>query len=149
MRGLDGAPEWPVIRSILPRVTGKRAADLGCGFGWVSRWMREQGAASVLGLDLSQNMLARAREATDAPAIEYRIADLETLVLPEAAFELIYSADQRRRAAGDHSILGIISLDKLVPGIQKGHDIDELADRHRIEVRHRHGGVERQPSLEA
>lgn len=90
--GLDGAPEWPAIRAMLPDLTGKRVADLGCGFGWASRWMREQGAAAVLGFDLSQNMIARAKADTVDPAIEYRIADIETLDLPEAAFELIYSA---------------------------------------------------------
>jgi len=90
--GLDGAPEWPAIRAMLPVLEDKRVVDLGCGFGWASRWMREQGAASVLGLDLSQNMVARARADTADPAIEYRIADLETLELPEAAFDLVYSA---------------------------------------------------------
>ncbi|WP_019170288.1 class I SAM-dependent methyltransferase [Pseudaminobacter salicylatoxidans] len=90
--GLDGAPEWPAIRAMLPMLEDKRVVDLGCGFGWASRWMREHGAASVLGLDLSQNMIARARADTADPAIEYRIADLETLELPEAAFDLVYSA---------------------------------------------------------
>lgn len=89
--GLDGAPEWPAIRAMLPMLEDKRVVDLGCGFGWASRWMREHGAASVLGLDLSQNMIARARADTADPAIEYRIADLETLELPEAAFDLVYS----------------------------------------------------------
>ena len=92
IRGLDGAPEWPAIRNMLPDVAGRRVADLGCGFGWASRWLREQGAASVLGFDLSQNMIDRARASTNDPGIEYRIADLEDLMLPEAAFELIYSA---------------------------------------------------------
>ena len=32
--GLDGAPEWPTIRSMLPDLGGKRVVDLGCGFGW-------------------------------------------------------------------------------------------------------------------
>ncbi len=91
VHGLAGAPEWPAIRAMLPDVTGKRVADLGCGFGWVSRWMREQGAASVLGLDLSRNMIARAKADTDDPAIEYRVADLEELELP-GSFDLIYSA---------------------------------------------------------
>jgi SAM-dependent methyltransferase len=90
--GLDGAPEWPAVRDMLPELAGKHIADLGCGFGWASRWMREHGAASVLGLDLSQNMIARAKGSTADPAIEYRIADIETLNLPEAAFDLIYSA---------------------------------------------------------
>jgi SAM-dependent methyltransferase len=92
VHGLAGAPEWPAIRAMLPALAGSRVVDLGCGFGWASRWMRAQGAASVLGLDLSENMVARARADTVDPAIEYRIADLETLELPEAAFDLVYSA---------------------------------------------------------
>ncbi len=92
VHGLDGAPEWPAIRAMLPDVAGKRVADLGCGFGWTSRWFRENGAASVLGLDLSQNMINRARADTDDAAIDYRIADLDTFELPEAAFDMVYSA---------------------------------------------------------
>jgi len=38
----------------------------------------------VLGLDLSQNMIARAKADTSDPAIEYWIADIDTLELPEA-----------------------------------------------------------------
>jgi Methylase involved in ubiquinone/menaquinone biosynthesis len=92
VHGLDGAPEWPAIRELLPDLNGRRVADLGCGFGWASRWMREQGAASVLGFDLSQNMIARAKADTTDPAIEYRVSDLETLELPPATFDLVYSA---------------------------------------------------------
>lgn len=90
--GLDGATEWPTVRAMLPPLAGKRVADLGCGFGWASRWMRAQGAVSVRGFDLSEKMLARARQDTADPAIEYRIADLETLELPNAAFDLVYSS---------------------------------------------------------
>lgn len=90
--GLDGAPEWPAIRTMLPDLVGKRVVDLGCGFGWASRWMREQGAVSVLGLDVSENMIRRARADTIDPEIEYRISDIEILELPAAAFDLAYSA---------------------------------------------------------
>jgi 2-polyprenyl-3-methyl-5-hydroxy-6-metoxy-1,4-benzoquinol methylase len=76
--GLDGMPEWPTLQAMLPELKGLRVVDLGCGFGWFCRWARQQGAASVLGLDLSENMLARARETTRDPAISYRQADLET-----------------------------------------------------------------------
>jgi SAM-dependent methyltransferase len=92
VQGLAGAPEWPAIRALLPDVAGRRIVDLGCGFGWFARWAREQGAASVLGIDLSEKMIARARADTDDAGIDYRIADLETLELPPAAFELAYSA---------------------------------------------------------
>lgn len=90
--GLEGAPEWPLVRGMLPAIAGKRVVDLGCGLGWVSRWMREQGASSVLALDISKRMIQRARAATDDSGIEYRIADLETLELPEAAFDIAYSS---------------------------------------------------------
>lgn len=92
VQGLAGAPEWPAIRAMLPDMSGKRVVDLGCGFGWASRFMFEAGARSVLGVDLSENMIARAKADTADDAIVYRIADLETLVLPEAAFDFAYSA---------------------------------------------------------
>jgi SAM-dependent methyltransferase len=90
--GLDGMPEWLTLRAMLPDLKGLRIIDLGCGFGWFCRWAREAGAAEVLGLDISANMLARARETTADPAVTYRQADLETLDLPSAAFDFAYSA---------------------------------------------------------
>ncbi len=115
VEGLDGAPEWPAIRRMLPDVAGKRVADLGCGFGWASRWFRQQGAASVLGLDLSQNMIARARAWTDDPGIVYRIADLDTLELPEAPFDLVYSALAFHYVADFRRLIRTIAM-ALVPG---------------------------------
>ena len=91
-RGLDGAWEWPLLKSLLPGLNGKRILDLGCGFGWFARWARQQGAASVLGLDVSNNMLERARELTADNAIEYRRVDLEEAEFPESAFDLVFSA---------------------------------------------------------
>ena len=90
--GLDGMPEWPALKAMLPDLKGRRVVDLGCGFGWFCRWAREAGAADVLGLDVSENMLARARETTRDSAIRYRQADLETIDLPPAAFDIAYSA---------------------------------------------------------
>ena len=75
-----------------PALAGKRVLDLGCGFGWFARWARAHGATSVLGIDLSERMIARAQADTADAAIEYRIADLELLELPEASFDWAYSA---------------------------------------------------------
>jgi SAM-dependent methyltransferase len=92
VHGLAGAAEWPVIKTLLPEMTGLRVVDLGCGFGWFSRFAAEEGAASVLGLDLSENMIARARAENAHPAIAYEIADLEQLKLPAGVFDLAYSS---------------------------------------------------------
>jgi len=90
--GLDGAPEWPVLRGMLPDVAGLRVLDLGCGFGWFCRWARERGAARVRGIDVSEKMLARARAETPDAAITYTMADMEHLVLSSASFDLVYSS---------------------------------------------------------
>ncbi|HEY6980987.1 class I SAM-dependent methyltransferase [Reyranella sp.] len=92
VQGLAGAPEWPSLQAMLPDLRGRRVVDLGCGFGWFCRFAREAGAAGVLGIDVSENMLARAREMTSDPAIVYRQADLEGLDLPEGTFDLVYSS---------------------------------------------------------
>ena len=92
IEGLAGAPEWPALRAMLPPLRGARVLDLGCGFGWFSRWTREQGAAETVGIDVSEKMLARARAETSDPAIIYERADLEQVELPERAYELVYSA---------------------------------------------------------
>jgi SAM-dependent methyltransferase len=92
MRGLEGAPEWMAIHARLPQMQDLRVVDLGCGYGWFCRWARERGAASVLGLDVSRRMLQRARSLTHDEGIRYETADLETLELPQAAFDLAYSS---------------------------------------------------------
>ncbi|RUY31343.1 class I SAM-dependent methyltransferase [Mesorhizobium sp. M7A.F.Ca.US.001.04.1.1] len=92
VEGLEGAAEWPATRAMLPDVGGLRVVDLGCGFGWFCRWAREHGAAQVLGLDLSEKMLARARAAGPDAGISYETADLDRLSLPEASFDLVYSS---------------------------------------------------------
>ena len=91
VEGLDGAPEWPTLRAMLPPLKGIRIVDLGCGFGWFSRWAAEQGAAAILGIDLSERMLAQARDASPSTII-YRQGDLAILTLPPLAFDLAYSS---------------------------------------------------------
>ncbi|UVL57903.1 bifunctional 2-polyprenyl-6-hydroxyphenol methylase/3-demethylubiquinol 3-O-methyltransferase UbiG [Pseudomonas sp. B21-035] len=90
--GLAGAAEWPALQALLPPVEGLDVVDLGCGYGWFCRWAAEQGAASVLGLDVSSLMLDKARSSTLDARIRYAREDLDTLELPKAAFDLAYSS---------------------------------------------------------
>ena len=89
--GLDAAPEWPTLRDMLPHVRGRRVVDLGCGYGWFSRWAATQGAETVLAIDVSERMLARAHEEPHE-RIVYERQDLETLALPDKAFDIAYSS---------------------------------------------------------
>jgi SAM-dependent methyltransferase len=92
VEGLAGAAEWPALRALLPDLHGTKVVDLGCGYGWFCRWAAEHGAHKVLGLDVSERMLARAMDLTADSTITYLRADLEKLDLPEAAFDLAYSS---------------------------------------------------------
>lgn len=93
VHGLDGAPEWPAVRAMLPDMAGARVLDLGCGFGWFARWAAEHGARSVIGYDVSANMLERARSDTppDLP-VEYRTADLDRLTLTPESCDVAHSS---------------------------------------------------------
>ena len=92
VEGLDGAPEWPALRALLPDLPGLRVLDLGCGFGWFCRWARQQGAAHVVGIDVSERMLARSRATTHDAAITYTRADMERLELSMESFDVAYSS---------------------------------------------------------
>ncbi|MES0879815.1 class I SAM-dependent methyltransferase [Roseibium sp. SCP14] len=54
--------ELTVFMEVLGDVSGKRVLDLACGDGRLTRIMAHGGAAEVLGLDVSTEMLGRAKE---------------------------------------------------------------------------------------
>lgn len=91
-KGLDGAPEWPRLREMLPDLTGARVLDLGCGFGWFCRFARSEGATRVRGIDLSAKMLDKAHSMALDNGIVYEKADLEHLTLPENAYDVVFSS---------------------------------------------------------
>ena len=115
VRGLDGAPEWPSLRAMLPPLAGRRVVDLGCGFGWFCRWAAGQGAAGVRGIDLSERMLERALAGTSDPAVTYERGDLERLDLPVAAFEVAYASLSLHYVADLDRLLATVHR-ALVPG---------------------------------
>lgn len=91
VKGLDGAPEWPALRNLLPSLQDQRVLDLGCGYGWFCRYAQQQGAREVVGLDVSEKMLAQAVAMSTQPGITYQRADLETLQL-SSTFDIVYSS---------------------------------------------------------
>ncbi len=92
VEGLCGAGEWHALRRLLPALTGARVLDLGCGFGWHCRYAAEHGAASVLGIDLSEKMLERARQMTQDSCVAYRRCAIESYDYPADTFDLVLSS---------------------------------------------------------
>lgn len=90
--GLEAAGEWPAFRALLPTLHEKNVLDLGCGFGWHCRYAREQQARSVVGVDLSEKMIARARESTNDAAIKYIRLAIEDINFPAEEFDVVLSS---------------------------------------------------------
>ena len=84
-RGLDGAWEWPLLKSLLPELKGKRILDLGCtALAWLVRvghGSRVQLTSSVS--TLSQRMLDRARGSFSRPTTR---SNTEKLILKKQSF---------------------------------------------------------------
>ncbi len=74
--------EVPTVKRLLSgQIEGRSVLDLACGTGYYSRLFIRWGAAGVVGVDVSETMVAAAREAEarDRLGIEYRVADAATL----------------------------------------------------------------------
>ena len=90
--GLEGAGEWQALKKLLPCFQGKRVLDLGCGYGWHCIYAAEQGAKSVTGIDISEKMLAVAREKTAFPNITYLRLPIEDADFPAGSFDVVISS---------------------------------------------------------
>ncbi|AZB10229.1 class I SAM-dependent methyltransferase [Chryseobacterium sp. G0162] len=90
--GLEGAGEWHALKNMLPDFKDKNVLDLGCGFGWHCRYAMENGAKSVIGIDLSEKMLTRAQEINNLEGILYERKALEDVDYPAEQFDVILSS---------------------------------------------------------
>jgi SAM-dependent methyltransferase len=87
-------------------LAGKDVLDVACGEGHYTRKLRQAGAASVVGVDVSARMieLARAQEGAEPLGVEYRVEDARAIAGAEefdlvvAAWLLVYARDRAELA---------------------------------------------------
>lgn len=89
--GLKSAGEWHQLQPLFPPLQGKTVLDLGCGYGWHSRYAADQGARSVLGIDLSERMIHEAKSRNAAENITYQVCGLEEYEYPNSAYDFVIS----------------------------------------------------------
>lgn len=89
--GLRAAGEWHQLRCLFPPLRGQNLLDLGCGYGWHCKFAAEQGAAQVLGIDLSRNMIEEAQKRNADSVITYRICGIEDYEYPENTWDQVIS----------------------------------------------------------
>lgn len=73
--------EWFSYKKLLANAAGMSVLDLACGEGFYTRRIKNMGAANVVGVDISENMieLARKREDKEQLGIQYIVCDVMTL----------------------------------------------------------------------
>jgi len=91
-KGLLGAGEWYEFQKLLPNLKNSTVLDLGCGYGWHCRYVIENGAKSVIGVDLSEKMLEKANEINELEGIEYQRNAIEELTFRSGQFNLVISS---------------------------------------------------------
>jgi SAM-dependent methyltransferase len=89
--GLSAAGEWHQLKPLFPSLAGKNVLDLGCGYGWHCIFAARQGAAQVLGLDLSRKMIEEAIKRNKKTQIEYRVCGIEEYEYPESMWDCVVS----------------------------------------------------------
>ena len=84
--------ETPILSGMLPDLHGKKILDIGCGMGQHARQYADRGADAVLGIDISANMLAYAREHNSGSNIRYRQLAMEDIDTIDETFDLVTSS---------------------------------------------------------
>lgn len=81
----------PWVRDQLP-APRSRVLDLGCGAGFLSNYLSEQGN-SVVGIDLSSGALEVARAHDESSRVEYRLGDATRLPFADGSFDAVCAMD--------------------------------------------------------
>ena len=84
--------EIPALFSMMPDLKGKRVLDLGCGFGEHCKQFIEQGAQKVVGIDISEKMLAVAQKENANPNISYINMSMENIGELDEKFDVVVSS---------------------------------------------------------
>ncbi|HIT64650.1 MAG TPA: class I SAM-dependent methyltransferase [Candidatus Ventrimonas merdavium] len=84
--------EMPALFSLLPDLKNQTVLDLGCGFGEHCIHYIEQGAKKVVGIDISEKMLAIAKAENSHPNISYLHMPMEDLAGLDMQFDVVISS---------------------------------------------------------
>ncbi len=84
--------EMPAIYSELPDLNGKKVLDLGCGSGNNCMKAVELGAKSVLGIDVSKNMISLAKKVSKDAKIKYKVLAMEELSSLKGKYDVVISS---------------------------------------------------------
>lgn len=84
--------EQPAMEELLPDLKGKTVLDLGCGYGKNTLEFIKRGAKRAVGIDLSYNMVTKAKRENSHPCVDYLNMDMEKIPSLNEKFDVVYSS---------------------------------------------------------
>lgn len=92
---VDNLIEWPAQKAMIGEFSGKQVLDLGCGTGDKARYLAENGASRVIGIDASRGFAANWLGHAHCSNLELVLGSLDSLPslshLQNGSFQLITS----------------------------------------------------------
>jgi SAM-dependent methyltransferase len=112
------AERYTVLRMVGP-LAGQRVLDLAGGFGFYTRLLKQHGAAQVLGIDISPEMvrLGRAQEQAEPLGVTYQVGNATALPVL-SAFDLVTAIYLLNYASSPDQLRGMCrsAYNNLAPG---------------------------------
>lgn len=65
---------------------------MGCGFGWHCQYAVDNGAVFVVGIDISQKMIEKAKQITNTDVIKYVCMPIEEISFSDNSFDVVISS---------------------------------------------------------
>jgi methionine biosynthesis protein MetW len=96
----------PELRALVPS-EAHRLLDVGCGAGALGAALREERGACVMGLELSAEAAARARERLDA-VVEANLDELDELPFERGSFDAMIFGDVLEHLQDPHRLLRVL-----------------------------------------
>lgn len=84
--------EKPIFQSLLPSFKDKKILDLGCGFGDLCKFAENDGARKVVGIDISKNMIDKAKKINYGEKISYLNLPMEKINEINEKFDFVLSS---------------------------------------------------------
>ena len=90
-RGFFSSPKSKIFELLKETsVIGKTVLDLGCGDGKHSQTIKELGAKNVIGIDISNNFIEKARQ-RNLGDCQFLVADANKIPLPDNSVDIVFS----------------------------------------------------------
>jgi glycine/sarcosine N-methyltransferase len=166
------AREWAFLSAPFASLQSRRVLDLGCGTGEHARFLAEQGF-EVVGVDVSETMIARAREGGVPAGVEYVLGDLVhvekvvsgkfggavclgntlTHITDPAALKQLFAGVRSVLLPGAPLVVQVLNYERLVHTGQRCLPLTFIQDDEgeaiflRVMTHHPGGGVTFTPSL--